>query len=171
MDFIDDFAARFPKRVDEYETLLTDNRIWKQRTVGIGVVSPERATALGFTGPMLRGSGVEWDLRKKQPYEVYEKMQFKIPIGLTAIATTVFLCAWRECVSPTRLSTMRSMVAQKSRSVILDSHKAAPPSREIMKTNMEELIHHFKLFTEGMHVSAGEAYCAVEHPKASLAFI
>src|SRR6195952_3691148 len=81
LDFIEDFTNRFPRYVDEYETLLTDNRIWKQRTVGIGVVSPERALALGFTGPMLRGSGVEWDLRRKQPYEVYDKLDFDIPIG------------------------------------------------------------------------------------------
>ena len=82
LDFIEDFTERFPKYVDEYETLLTDNRIWKQRTVGIGVVTPERALALGFTGPMLRGSGVEWDLRKKQPYEVYDRMDFDIPVGV-----------------------------------------------------------------------------------------
>lgn len=166
LDFIDDFAARFPKRVDEYETLLTDNRIWKQRTVGIGVVSPERATALGFTGPMLRGSGVEWDLRKKQPYEVYEKMQFEIPIGANGDCYDRYLVRMEEMRQSNEIiKQCVQWLRENSGPVILDSYKAAPPSREIMKTNMEELIHHFKLFTEGMHVPAGEAYCAVEHPK------
>ena len=104
LDFIEDFTERFPKCVDEYETLLTDNRIWKQRTVGIGVVSPERALALGFTGAMLRGSGIEWDLRKKQPYEVYDRLDFDIPVGGTATATTATWCASRRCASPTASS-------------------------------------------------------------------
>ena len=108
LDFIDDFTKRFPHYVDEYETLLTDNRIWKQRTVGIGVVSPERALNLGFTGPMLRGSGIAWDLRKKQPYEVYDKMDFDIPVGQTATATTATWCACRRCASPTASSSSAS---------------------------------------------------------------
>jgi NADH-quinone oxidoreductase subunit D len=100
LDFIDDFTKRFPGCVDEYETLLTDNRIWKQRTVGIGVVKPERALNLGMTGPMLRGSGIAWDLRKTQPYDVYDRVDFDIPVGKTAIATTDIWCACRRCASP-----------------------------------------------------------------------
>ena len=166
LDFIADFAARFPRLVDEYETLLTDNRIWKQRTVGVGVVSPERAKALGFTGPMLRGSGVEWDLRKKQPYEVYDRMQFDIPVGVNGD------CYDRYLVRIEEMRQSNSIVLQcidwlgsNPGPVITDNHKVAPPSRLEMKTNMEELIHHFKLFTEGMHVPEGEAYAAVEAPK------
>ena len=132
LDFIDDFAARFPKRVDEYETLLTDNRIWKQRTVGIGVVSPERATALGFTGPMLRGSGVEWDLRKKQPYEVYEKMQFKIPIGANGDCYDRYLVRMEEMRQSNEIIKQCVQWLHKNPGpVILDSHKAAPPSRRL----------------------------------------
>src|SRR5213083_2216277 len=129
LDFLEDFTERFPKYVDDYETLLTENRIWKQRTVGIGVVSAERALALGFTGPMLRGSGVEWDLRKKQPYAVYDQMEFDIPVGVNGDCYDRYLVRVEE------------------------------------KSNMEELIHHFKLFTEGIHVPPGEAYAVVEHPK------
>jgi NADH-quinone oxidoreductase subunit D len=100
--------VRFPACVDEYETLLTDNRIWKQRTVGIGVVDAERAKALGFTGPMLRGSGVAWDLRKKQPYEVYDRLDFDIPSAATATATTATWCAWKRCASRTASSPSAS---------------------------------------------------------------
>jgi NADH-quinone oxidoreductase subunit D len=166
LDFIEDFTRRFPKYVDEYETLLTDNRIWKQRTVGIGVVSPERALALGFSGPMLRGSGVEWDLRKKQPYEVYDKVDFDIPVGVNGD------CYDRYLVRMEELRQSNSIVKQcvdwlrnNPGPVMSDNHKVAPPSRVEMKQNMEELIHHFKLFTEGFHVPEGEAYAAVEHPK------
>jgi len=166
LDFIADFAARFPKLVDEYETLLTDNRIWKQRTVGVGVVSPERAKALGFSGPMLRGSGVEWDLRKKQPYEVYDRMQFDIPVGVNGD------CYDRYLVRIEEMRQSNSVVKQciewlrsNPGPVIVGNHKVAPPSRLEMKTNMEELIHHFKLFSEGFHVPEGEAYAAVEAPK------
>ena len=166
LDFIDDFTQRFPGYVDEYETLLTENRIWKQRTVGIGVVAPERAMALGFTGPMLRGSGVPWDLRKKQPYAVYDRMQFDIPVG------TKGDCYDRYLVRVEEMRQSNGIVKQcvawlrdNPGPVIIADHKIAPPSREEMKTNMEELIHHFKLFTEGMHVPAGEAYAAIEHPK------
>ena len=166
LDFIDDFTERFPKCVDDYETLLTENRIWKQRTVGIGVVSPERAKALGFTGPMLRGSGVEWDLRKKQPYEVYDRLDFDIPIGVNGDCYDRYLVRIEEMRQSNRV--IRQCVDWLRRNpgpVITDDHKIAPPSRVAMKTNMEELIHHFKLFTEGMHVPPGEAYAAVEHPK------
>jgi NADH-quinone oxidoreductase subunit D len=166
LDFIEDFTKRFPACVDEYETLLTDNRIWKQRLVGIGVVDPERAKALGFSGPMLRGSGVEWDLRRKQPYEVYDRLDFDIPVGTNGDCYDRYLVRIEEMRQSNRI--VRQCI-QWLRSnpgpVIVDDHKVAPPSRLNMKSNMEELIHHFKLFTEGMHVPQGEAYCAVEHPK------
>jgi NADH-quinone oxidoreductase subunit D len=166
LDFIDDFVRRFPACVDDYETLLTDNRIWKQRTVGVGVVSPERARALGFTGPMLRGSGVEWDLRKKQPYEVYDKLDFDIPIGVNGDCYDRYLVRMEEFRQSNRLiKQCVDWLRANPGPVIVDNHKVAPPPRVGMKQNMEELIHHFKLFTEGMHVPAGEAYAAVEHPK------
>jgi len=166
LDFIEDFTNRFPACVDQYETLLTDNRIWKQRTVGIGVVSPERAMALGFTGPMLRGSGVAWDLRKKQPYEVYDRMQFDIPIGVNGDCYDRYLVRMEEMRQSNRI--VKQCVEWLRRNpgpVITDDHKVAPASRVEMKTNMEELIHHFKLFSEGMHVPEGEVYAAVEQPK------
>lgn len=166
LDFIEDFTLRFPTYVDEYETLLTDNRIWKQRTVGIGVVSPERAKALGFTGPMLRGSGVEWDLRKKQPYEVYDRMDFDIPVGTNGDCYDRYLVRVEEMRQSNRIiGQCVDWLRKNPGPVIVENHKVAPPSRLDMKQNMEELIHHFKLFTEGMHVPAGEAYAAVEHPK------
>ncbi len=166
LDFIEDFTQRFPTYVDEYETLLTDNRIWKQRTVGIGVVSPERALALGFTGPMLRGSGVEWDLRKKQPYEVYDRMDFDIPVGTNGDCYDRYLVRIEEFRQSNRIiKQCVDWLRKNPGPVIVENHKVAPPSRIDMKQNMEELIHHFKLFTEGMHVPAGEAYAAVEHPK------
>jgi len=166
LDFIEDFARRFPGYVDQYETLLTDNRIWKQRTVGIGVVTPERAMALGFTGPMLRGSGVAWDLRKKQPYAVYDRMQFDIPLGTTGDCYDRYLVRVQEMREANKIiKQCIAWLRTNPGPVIIASHKVAPPSREEMKTNMEELIHHFKLFTEGIHVPPGEAYAAVEHPK------
>jgi NADH-quinone oxidoreductase subunit D len=166
LDFIEDFTRRFPGYVDEYETLLTDNRIWKQRTVGIGVVTPERAMALGFTGPMLRGSGVAWDLRKKQPYAVYDKMKFDIPLGTTGDCYDRYLVRVQEMREANKIIRQCiEWLRANPGPVITASHKVAPPSREEMKTNMEELIHHFKLFTEGIHVPPGEAYAAVEHPK------
>ena len=166
LDFIEDFTRRFPGYVDQYETLLTENRIWKQRTVGIGVVTPERAMALGFTGPMLRGSGVAWDLRKKQPYAVYEQMQFDIPLGTTGDCYDRYLVRVQEMREANKIiNQCIAWLRTNPGPVITASHKIAPPSREEMKTNMEELIHHFKLFTEGIHVPPGEAYAAVEHPK------
>ncbi|MBM3407730.1 MAG: NADH-quinone oxidoreductase subunit D [Betaproteobacteria bacterium] len=166
LDFIEDFTNRFPGYVDEYETLLTDNRIWKQRLVGVGVVDPDRAKALGFTGPMLRGSGVEWDLRKKQPYEVYDLLDFDIPVGRNGDCYDRYLVRVEEMRQSNRI--IRQCVEwlrNHPGPVMTDNHKVAPPSRVDMKSNMEELIHHFKLFTEGMHVPEGEAYAAVEHPK------
>jgi NADH-quinone oxidoreductase subunit D len=166
LDFIEDFCKRFPANVDDYETLLTDNRIWKQRTVGIGVVSPERALNLGFTGPMLRGSGIAWDLRKKQPYDVYGQMDFDVAIGTNGDTYDRYLVRVEEMRQANRI--VQQCVAWLKANpgpVITDNHKVAPPSRETMKSSMEELIHHFKLFTEGFRVPEGQAYAAVEHPK------
>ncbi|TDI78531.1 MAG: NADH-quinone oxidoreductase subunit D [Betaproteobacteria bacterium] len=166
LDFIEDFTVRFPTYVDEYETLLTDNRIWKQRLVGIGVVSPDRAMALGFTGPMLRGSGVEWDLRKKQPYEVYDQIDFDIPVGVNGDCYDRYLVRMEEFRQSNRIiKHCVEWLRGNPGPVITDNHKIAPPSRVEIKQNMEELIHHFKLFTEGFHVPPGEVYAAVEHPK------
>ena len=166
LDFIEDFTNRFPKYVDEYETLLTDNRIWKQRTVGIGVVTPERAKALGFTGPMLRGSGVEWDLRKKQPYEVYDRVDFDIPVGVNGDCYDRYLVRIEEMrQSNGIIKQCIDWLRNNPGPVMIDDHKIAPPPRVDMKQNMEELIHHFKLFTEGMHIPPGECYAAVEAPK------
>ncbi len=166
LDFIEDFATRFPKCVDEYETLLTDNRIWKQRLVGIGVVSPERAMQLGFSGAMLRGSGIAWDLRKKQPYEVYDRLEFDIPVGKEGDCYDRYLVRVEEMrQSASLIRQCVKWLRANPGPVITDNHKVAPPSRVEMKSNMEELIHHFKLFTEGFHVRAGETYAAVEHPK------
>jgi NADH-quinone oxidoreductase subunit D len=166
LDFIEDFTERFPKLVDEYETLLTENRIWKQRTVGIGVVSPERALQLGFTGPMLRGSGIAWDLRKKQPYEVYDRVDFDVPVGVNGDCYDRYLVRVEEMRQSNRIvKQCVQWLRDNPGPVITDNHKVAPPSRVAMKSNMEELIHHFKLFTEGMHVPEGECYAAVEAPK------
>jgi len=167
LDFIEDFSKRFPKNVDDYETLLTDNRIWKQRTVGIGVVSPERALNLGFSGPMLRGSGIAWDLRKKQPYDVYDQMDFDVPVGVNGDTYDRYLVRVEEMRQANRIvqQCVDWLRANPVGPVITANHKVAPPGRVDMKSSMEELIHHFKLFTEGFHVPEGEAYAAVEHPK------
>jgi len=166
LDFAEDFTNRFPGCVDDYETLLTDNRIWKQRLVGIGVVTPERAQALGFTGPMLRGSGIAWDLRKTQPYEVYDKIDFDIPIGTNGDSYDRYLVRVEEMRQSNRIMKQCIEWLRKNPGpVITANHKVAPPSRTEMKESMEELIHHCKLFSEGMHVPEGEVYAAVEHPK------
>lgn len=166
LDFIEAFTKRFDGYVDEYETLLTDNRIWKQRTVGIGVVSPEDAKAMGFTGAMLRGSGVAWDLRKTQPYAVYDRLDFDIPVGTNGDSYDRYLVRVEEMRQSNRI--IKQCVAwlrANQGPVMIDNYKVVPPKREDMKSNMESLIHHFKLFTEGFHVPEGEAYAAVEHPK------
>jgi len=166
LDFIEGFTQRFDGYVDEYETLLTDNRIWKQRTVGIGVVSPEDAKAMGFTGAMLRGSGIAWDLRKMQPYAAYDKVEFDIPVGTNGDSYDRYLVRVEELRQANRI--IKQCIAWLKANpgpVMTSNHKIAPPSRVDMKTNMESLIHHFKLFTEGFHVPPGEAYAAIEHPK------
>ena len=166
LDFIESFTERFPKCVDEYETLLTDNRIWKQRTVGIGVVSPERALQRGFTGVMLRGSGVEWDIRKKAPYDAYAKVDFDIPVGLNGDCYDRYLCRINEMRESNKIiKQCVQWLKANPGPVIVENHKVAPPKRTDMKMGMEDLIHHFKLFTEGMHVPEGETYTAIEHPK------
>jgi len=166
LDFIDAFTDRFPGLVDEYETLLTDNRIWKQRTVGIGVVSPERALQLGFSGPMLRGSGYAWDLRKKQTYAAYDKVDFDIPVGQNGDCYDRYLVRVEELRQSNRI--VRQCVQwlrDNPGPVIAEDHKIAPPNRAEMKDDMEALIHHFKLFTEGFCPPPGEVYAAVEAPK------
>jgi len=166
LDFLDDFVGRFPKIVDEYETLLTDNRIWKQRLVNVGIVTPERALQMGYTGPMIRGSGIAWDLRKKQPYEVYDRMDFDIPVGVTGDCYDRYLVRVEEMRQSNRIiKQCIDWLRVNPGPVITDNFKYAPPPRASMKSNMEELIHHFKLCTEGMHVPEGQAYSAVEHPK------
>ncbi len=166
LDFIADFTERFPSKVDEYEALLTDNRIWKQRTVNIGVVEPERAIELGFTGPMLRGSGVEWDLRRKEPYEVYDLLDFKIPIGLNGDCYDRYLVRVEEMRQSNLI--IQQCVAWLNKNpgpVIIEDNKLTPPKRDLMKHDMESLIYHFKLFSEGYSVPEGEIYCPVESPK------
>ena len=166
LDFLQDFTDRFPACVDEYETLLTDNRIWKQRTVNIGVVSPERALALGFSGPMLRGSGLAWDLRKKQPYDVYDRVDFDIPVGRNGDCYDRYLVRVEEMRQSNRI--IRQCVdwlRANPGPVMVDDRKVRPPRREEMKGDMESLIHHFKLMTEGYSVPEGQAYAAVEAPK------
>jgi NADH-quinone oxidoreductase subunit D len=166
LDFIEDFTKRFPACVDEYETLLTDNRIWKQRTVDIGIVTPERALQLGFTGPMLRGSGIEWDLRRKQPYESYSHLDFKIPVGVNGDCYDRYLVRMEEMrQSNDIIKQCITWLRSNPGPVMVDNHKMAPPSRGEMKMGMEELIHHFKLFTEGYCLPEGEVYSAIEHPK------
>ena len=166
LDFLEDFTQRFPGYVDEYETLLTDNRIWKQRLVDVGIVTPERAKAWGFTGPMLRGSGIVWDLRKNQPYEIYDKLDFAIPVGKNGDSYDRYLVRMQEMREANKIMAQCiAWLKANAGPVIIDDHKIAPPTRTEMKTNMEALIHHFKLFTEGMHIPPSEAYAAVEHPK------
>lgn len=166
LDYIAAFTEEFPKRVDEYETLLTENRIWRQRTVGIGVVSPERALQLGFTGPMLRGSGIEWDLRKKQPYAVYDKVDFDIPVGVNGDCYDRYLVRMEEMRQANHIiKQCVEWLRTNPGPVMIDDYKVAPPPRTKMKDDMEALIHHFKLFTEGYCVPQGEVYSAVEHPK------
>lgn len=166
LDFIETFTQTFPTKIDEYETLLTDNRIWKQRTVDIGVVSPERAKALGFTGPMLRGSGVLWDLRKHQPYEVYDKLDFKIPTGKQGDCYDRYLVRVEEMRQSNHIiKQCIQWLRSNPGPVILPNHKITPPNRVEMKGDMESLIHHFKLFTEGYTLPEGQVYTAIEHPK------
>ncbi len=166
LDYLEAFAKDFPSRVDEYETLLTDNRIWKQRTVGIGVIPPEQALAWGMTGPMLRGSGIEWDLRKTQPYAKYAEVDFDIAVGVEGDCYDRYLVRIVEMRQSVRIiEQCVAWLRANPGPVMLDNYKVSPPSRESMKDDMEALIHHFKLFTEGYCVPVGETYSAVEAPK------
>ena len=166
LDYLENFTRQFPARVDEYETLLTDNRIWKQRTVGIGVVTPEQALAWGMTGAMLRGSGIAWDLRKKQPYAKYDAVDFDIPVGKEGDCYDRYLVRVAEMRQSNRIiAQCVAWLKANPGPVIVANYKVAPPKREEMKGDMEALIHHFKLFSEGYCVPAGETYAAVEAPK------
>ncbi|MEE4303924.1 MAG: NADH-quinone oxidoreductase subunit D [Wenzhouxiangella sp.] len=166
LDFIEAFTDDFFTRVDDYETLLTDNRIWKQRTVGIGAMSPDRALQMGFTGPMLRGSGVEWDLRKKQPYAKYREVDFDIPVGSNGDCYDRYLVRVEEMRQSAKIiKQCIAWLRENPGPVIVRNFKVAPPKREEMKDDMEALIHHFKLFTEGYCVPEGETYASVEAPK------
>ena len=166
LDFLDDFVVRFPKRVDDYENLLTDNRIWKQRLVSVGVLPPERALQLGCSGAMLRGSGIAWDVRKKQPYAVYDQIDFDIPVGVTGDCYARYLVRVNEMRQSTRIiKQCVDWLRANPGPVMSSNHKVSPPPRASMKTNMEELIHHFKLCSEGIHVPEGQVYSCVEHPK------
>lgn len=158
------WADSLPAFFDDLEGLLTENRIFKQRTVDIGVVTKEQALDWGFTGPMLRATGMPWDLRKSQPYDVYDKMDFDIPVGLTGDCYARYLVRVEEMHQSVRI--MKQCIEKMPGGpVMVDDHKITPPSRADMKGSMEALIHHFKLYTEGYHVPAGETYTAVEAPK------
>ena len=163
-DDIMEWIDQFPKFIDDMETLLTENRIFKQRCVDIGIVSAEDAMAWGFTGPMLRGSGVAWDLRKAQPYDVYDEIDFDIPIGKNGDCYDRYLVRVEEMRQS--LSIMKQCIEKMpSGPVLSEDGKVSPPRRGEMKQSMEALIHHFKLYTEGVHVPAGETYTSVEAPK------
>ena len=159
-----DFAERFPARLDEMEELLTDNRIWKQRLVDIGVVSLQDALNWGFTGVMLRGSGLPWDLRKTEPYEIYQDLDFNIPVGKNGDCFDRYMCRMEEMRQSISL-IVQCLNALPNGEIKTDDRKITPPSREEMKDSMESLIHHFKLYSEGTVVPTGETYCATEAPK------
>jgi NADH-quinone oxidoreductase subunit D len=162
------WTEHLPSVIDDLEELLSENRIFKQRTVDVGNVSRQDALAWGFTGPMLRASGVAWDLRKAQPYDVYDQMDFDVPIGLTGDCYARYLVRVEEMRQSLRI--MRQCLDKMPDGPIkVDDRKIAPPPRAEMKRNMESLIHHFKLYTEGYHVPAGETYAAVESPKGEFA--
>ena len=166
VDDIRAWTGRFPKIVDDIESLLTDNRIFKQRTVDIGRATAEEALAWGFSGPMLRGSGLPWDLRKAQPYDGYESYDFDVPVGRNGDCYDRYLCRMEEMRQSLRIMAQAlDVIARTPGPVKTDDKKITPPSRGEMKRSMEALIHHFKLYTEGYHVPAGETYTAVEAPK------
>lgn len=164
-DDIWEYTEGFWKVVDELEDLLTENRIWKQRTVDIGIVTPEQAMAWAFTGPMLRASNVAWDLRKAQPYDVYDRMDFDVPVGLTGDCYARYLVRMEEMRQSNRIIRQCLQEMPKDGPIKVNDYKVAPPPRAEMKRSMEALIHHFKLYTEGYHVPPGEYYGVVEAPK------
>ena len=161
---IEKWSDEFPKILDDVETLLTDNRIWKQRNVDIGIVSKEQALDWGFSGVMLRGSGVAWDLRKSQPYDVYARMDFDIPVGKNGDCYDRYLIRLEEMRQSLRI-IKQCLIELPGGEVMTSNNKISPPKRADMKNSMESLIHHFKLYTEGYHVPRGETYTAVEAPK------
>jgi len=170
LEKITKFTESFPGYVDEYDTLLKENRIWKQRNVDIGIVDKEAALAWGFTGPMIRGSGVAWDLRKTQPYDVYDKMDFDIPVGVTGDCYDRYLVRVEEMRQSNEIIKQCIIwLANNPGPIKVDDYKLTSPPRDAMKDDMEALIHHFKYFSEGYHVPAGEVYAAVEHPKGEFA--
>jgi NADH dehydrogenase (ubiquinone) Fe-S protein 2 len=164
LDDIHIFISQFNLRIDEMEEMLTSNRIWKQRLVDIGVVSAKDALNWGFSGVMLRGSGINWDLRKTQPYEVYDKMQFSIPVGTNGDCYDRYLIRVQEMRESLKI-IQQCLNKIPMGPIKTDDHKVTPPSREHLKQSMESLIHHFKLYTEGISVPAGETYTATEAPK------
>lgn len=158
------YFEKFPKAIDDVEELLTENRIFKQRLVNIGVVSKVQAVDWSFTGPMLRGSGIAWDLRKSQPYDVYDKMNFDIPVGKNGDCYDRYLVRIEEMRQSVKM--IRQCCEDLPDGLVMtEDKKISPPSRENMKKSMEDLIHHFKLFSEGYHVPKGETYTAIEAPK------
>lgn len=159
-----EWCENLPKFLADLETLLTDNRIFKQRTVDIGIVEREDALSWGFSGPMLRGSGVAWDLRKSQPYDSYEEMDFDIPVGKTGDCYARYLIRMEEMYQSIRIMK-QCLENMPEGDVKVNDYKVSPPPRAEMKSSMEAMIHHFKLYTEGYHVPAGETYTAVEAPK------
>ena len=166
LDFIEDFTQRFPAWIDEYETLLTENRIWKQRTVNIGVVGAQQAIALGFTGPTLRASGVPWDLRKTQPYAVYDRLDFEVPLGKVGDCYDRYLVRMAEMRESNKLIVQCvQWLRDNPGPVLSDNGKVVKPKRDDMKQDMAAMIHHFKLYTEGFCLPEGSAYMPVEHPK------
>jgi len=166
LDFLEGFTGMFPGCIDEYETLLTDNRIWKQRTVDIGIVTADEAKNYGMTGPMLRGSGVAWDLRRTQPYEVYDKLDFEIPVGVNGDCYDRYLVRIAEMRESNKIiQQCIKWLRQYDGDIMSSDHKVTPPVRKDINNSMESLIHHFKSFTEGYSVPTGEVYAAVEHPK------
>lgn len=164
MDDIHQWCEDLPKFITDLESLLTDNRIFKQRTVDIGIVTPEEAQDWGFSGPMLRGSGLAWDLRKSQPYEVYDELDFDIPIGKTGDCYARYLVRVAEMYESIKL--IKQCIEKMPEGYVkANDYKVSPPPRAEMKDSMEAMIHHFKLYTEGFHVPEGETYTAVEAPK------
>ncbi|MEQ9811401.1 MAG: NADH-quinone oxidoreductase subunit D [Azospirillaceae bacterium] len=164
IDDIWEYTERFPRFYEDLQNLLNNNRVFKQRTVDIGVVSTEDAIAWGFTGPMIRASNVAWDLRKAQPYDAYDKMDFDIPVGVTGDCYARYLIRMEEMVQSIRI-IRQCLTDMPEGPVKVQNNKIAPPKRAEMKRSMEALIHHFKLYTEGYHVPEGEVYAAVEAPK------
>lgn len=167
MDDIYEWMSKFGQRIDEVDDVLTNNRIWKQRIVDVGVISAEDALNYGFSGVMLRGSGIKWDLRKTQPYDAYDKVEFDVPIGVNGDCYDRYLCRMEEMRQSLRImeQCLNQMPAGEVR---IDDHKVSPPRRADMKESMESLIHHFKLYSEGYNVPPGATYTAVEAPKGEL---